>query len=190
MWESLVGTVKTFAAVVMMICLSGADRPKGIPVGDKVPDFTVIDLDGKSWKLSTLHEKAGLKERGPVVLTFWCSFCGSCRQVESSLDKLATANERKAAVFALDASAGESADKVAKVARDKKLSLSILMDGEGQSADVFGTRHTTTTVVIDSQGVLRYCGQFEHGKQQYLKDALAAVLAGDEVRVKKTPHHG
>jgi hypothetical protein len=56
---------------------------------------------------------------------------------------------------------------------------------------VFGTEVTTTTVVIDGNGVLRYCGRFGHGDQAGTAEAaLKAVLAGKEVAVKTTPHDG
>ena len=45
-------------------------------------------------------------------------------------------------------------------------------------------------VVIDGDGVLRYCGQFSDGQHAFAKDALRAVLAGEEVRIKKTRHKG
>jgi thiol-disulfide isomerase/thioredoxin len=164
--------------LVAAAMLVAADKPKALHVGDKVPDFTVTDLNGKTWKLSQLHEKAGLKKRVPIVLTFWCSFCHSCRHVEGSLDELATEYSGKAAIFALDASA------------ENELDVTVLMNSEGNTADLFGTKFTTTTVVIDADGVLRYCGQFEHGKQSYAKNALAAVLDNKEVVTKTTPHRG
>lgn len=185
---------RVLAAVALLLVaaamLVAADKPKALHVGDKVPDFTVTDLNGKTWKLSQLHEKAGLKKRVPIVLTFWCSFCHSCRHVEGSLDELATEYSGKAAIFALDASAGEKPKKVAEVVAENELDVTVLMNSEGNTADLFGTKFTTTTVVIDADGVLRYCGQFEHGKQSYAKNALAAVLDNKEVVTKTTPHRG
>ena len=57
-------------------------------------------------------------------------------------------------------------------------------------ADLFGVRRTTTTVVIDGNGVLRYCGQFRQKDGGSAEEALTAVLAGKEVAVKTTPHNG
>jgi peroxiredoxin len=92
-------------------------------------------------------------------LTFWCSFCPSCRQVEQDLNALAEKYQGRAVVAALDASAEETAAQCRKVAEEKGLTLPILLDGGGRSADLFGTRTTTTTVVIDQDGALRYCGR-------------------------------
>ena len=178
------------AALLPATLLQSAEPTNSVAVGDKVPDFSVTDLDGKTWKLSELHRKAGLKNRTAVVLTFWCSFCHSCRHVEGHLDQLAKEYKGKAAIFAIDASAGETAEAVAEFAKEQGLTMPILLNPGGSAADLFGTKVTTTTVVIDADGVLRYCGQFGHGKRHPAEDALKALLAGKDVLVQKTPHRG
>jgi thiol-disulfide isomerase/thioredoxin len=170
---------------------AGPARKGALAVGDKVPDFSVRTLDGKTTKLSELRADAGRTKTGVVVLSFWCSTCGSCRRVEHHLDKLAKDYAGQAAVFALDANAGETAERVTAFAKEKGLSLPIVLDPTGGTADVFGTEVTTTTVVIDGQGVLRYCGRFRQGDgTASAEEALKAVLAGREVAVKTTPHDG
>jgi thiol-disulfide isomerase/thioredoxin len=167
-------------------------RRKGaVAVGEKVPDFSAQTLDGKAVKLSQLQNDPKGTKKGVVVLSFWCSTCSSCRRVEHHLDKLAKDYQGQAAVIALDANAGETAAGVAAFAKEKGLSLPIVLDASGRTADVFGTEVTTTTVVIDGEGVLRYCGRFGQGDQAASAEAaLKAVLAGKEVAVKTTPHDG
>jgi thiol-disulfide isomerase/thioredoxin len=171
------------------------DFPRMVPgvtiaIGDRVPESLVVDLHGKSWNIAELHRLSGAVERLPVVMTFWCSFCPSCRQVERDLDVIARKYAGKAVVVALDASAGETAQMCQKVADEKGLTLPILLDGSGHTADVFGTEMTTTTVVIDASGVLRFCGQFAHENDRYAEAALAAILAGRPVANATTPHIG
>ena len=160
-----------------------------ISIGDKVPDFEVT-IDGKKFMLSELQGDTTLTENGTLVLTFWCSFCHSCRDVDQRLDKLATQYQGQVGVIALDASAGETTEAVAEFASKHSLSVPIALNASGTAADIFGTRVTTTTIVIDSKGILRYCGQFADRQHAYAADALKAVLAGEEVRVKKTRHKG
>ena len=163
----------------------------GIKVGDVVPDFSLRTLDGKSVKLSELQKAETRTKKGIVVLSFWCMTCHSCRHVEHQLAKLSKDYEGQAAVVALDANADETAEGVAAFVRKKGLELPILLDPSGNTADVLGVNKTTTTMVIDGHGVLRYCGQFrQKGDGGSAEEALQAVLAGTEVAVKTTPHTG
>ena len=160
-----------------------------VKIGDRVPDFEVT-INGKKWTLSQLCQQPEMTGNGTVVMTFWCSFCHSCRDVEHALDKLAKTYQGKAGVFALDASAGETAEGVAQFARDQGLTLPIAINAGGSTASIFGVQVTTTTVIIDSRGILRYCGQFADRQHAYAENALNEVLAGDEVTVKQTRHKG
>lgn len=162
-------------------------KPKPLAVGDRVPDFVVQDLTGKSRKLSELQKAS---PSGLVSLTFWCSFCHSCRHMESRLDRLAKSLGGKATVVALDASAGETAEAVSAFAKEKGLTVPILLDPKGEAADLFGVKVTTSTMIIDGKGILRYRGQFGHGQQAPAEDALKAVLAGKEVSAKETALKG
>jgi len=164
-------------------------RGKSIAIGDTVPEFEVT-LGGKAWKLSDLRKNKKWSKDGTVVLTFWCSFCHSCRDVERPLDKLAGIYKGQVAVLAIDASYGETSDGVAKFAKKRGLQLPIALNPDGKVADLFGTSKTTTTVVIDKKGVLRYCGRFSDGQHAYAEDAVKSVLAGKPVKVKKTRHRG
>jgi thiol-disulfide isomerase/thioredoxin len=161
-----------------------------VAVGEKVPDLTLQTLDGKSVKLSELQKDEKRTKDGVIVLSFWCSTCGSCRRVEHSLDKLAKDYAGRAAVMALDVNAGETGERVTLFAKENGLTMPIVLDPSGSAADVFGTELTTTTVVIDRNGVLRYYGQFGNRDHAYAEEALKAVLAGQEVAVKTTKPDG
>src|SRR5262249_20424897 len=147
-------------------------------------------IDGQSLKLSELRKDEQRTKTGVVVLSFWCSTCHSCRDVEHLLAKLAKDYGGQAAVLALDANADETAEGVAAFLEKDGLELPVVVDPSGSTADLFGVRRTTTTVVIDGNGVLRYCGQFRQKGGGSAEEALKAVLAGKEVAIKTTPHNG
>lgn len=168
---------------------SAADHSPGIAIGDVVPDFEVA-INGKPRKLSELQNDASLTEDGTLAFTFWCSFCHSCRDVEADLDNLATKYKGMVGVIALDASPGETMETVTEFATKKGLSLPIALNSDGTAAVLFGITKTTTTVVIDSKGVLRYRGRFQDDEHPYADNAIIAVLAGSDVVVKETAHRG
>jgi peroxiredoxin len=181
-------TLPLLLATLALAGMSSADLPKApLKPGDRVPDFSITDLSGTTRKLSELQKST---PSGAVTLTFWCSFCHSCRPMESKLDKVARAFKGKAAVVAVDASAGETADGIRAFAKGKGLAVPILLDAEGKAADLFGVRVTTTTLVIDREGILRYRGQFTEAERPLAEEALKAVLDGKEVRQKETALRG
>ena len=169
-------------------------EPAGSPVtrisiGDPVPDFKVT-INDKKWTLSQLRKNTELTRDGTIVLTFWCSFCHSCRHIDGNLNKLAEHYKGKVAIIALDASDGETTEEVTRFAKEKGLTLPIALNASGQAADILGTKVTTTTVVIDKQGILRYRGHFGNAQHPYARDALEAVLSGQTVKVTETKQRG
>lgn len=165
----------------------GTQDSKRLVVGDKVPDFQVTDVSGKTVKLSDLQKRT---PSGVVSLTFWCTFCHSCRMMDARFQKLAAGLKDKAAVVAIDASAADNAKKVEDFTRDRKFSVPVFMDVEARAADLFGVRVTTTTVVIDKDRVLRYHGQFGGEESPHAGNALRAVLDGKDVAVRETAPSG
>ena len=169
------------------------DAPHGgtiVKVGNRVPDFSIRTLDGKSVMLSELQKDEKRTTKGVIVLSLWCSTCHSCRHVEAHLGKLAKDYDGKAVVIALDANADDTAETVAAFIKKNKLTVPIFFDPNGGAADIFGIEQTTTTVVIDGEGVLRYCGQFRQKGGGSAEDAIKAVLAGHDVTIKTTPQKG
>lgn len=158
---------------------------KTIAVGEKVPEFSVTDLTGKTCSLSELQKGEKPGKTRPVVLTFWCTTCNSCRTIEQRLDNLARDYRGKAFVAGLDVNTGETSAIVGKFMQMKGQTFPVLFEPAGGLVGRFGAMGTTFTVVIDAQGILRYRGDFSQ-EQAGAEVALAAVLAGREVAVKET----
>lgn len=170
--------------------MEGGPREGALKVGQKVSDFSITTLDGKTVKLSELQKDKKGSEKGVVVLSFWCTSCHSCRHVDGDLAKLAKNYQGKAIVMAFDANLADTPKEIEKFLKKSGVSVPVAIDLHGKAADIFGITKTTTTIVIDGEGVLRYCGQFKQRNGGSAEDALRAVLAGNEVAIKTTPHNG
>ncbi|MBB3169779.1 TlpA family protein disulfide reductase [Simiduia aestuariiviva] len=118
------------------------------PLSGPAPDFTLKSRDGKNIRLSDL--------RGQVImLNFWASWCGPCRQEMPLLDELSKRYSR--AGFTLlgvnveqDTAAGE------KYLQDTPVSFPILWDPTSTVSKLYNIDAMPSTVMIDRDGNMRY----------------------------------
>jgi hypothetical protein len=73
----------------------------------------------------------------------------------------------------------------------------LLHDPDQQVADLYGAQTTPHLFVVDPEGILRYQGALDDvtfrrrvPTQQYLLQAVAALLAGELPEVDQTPVYG
>ena len=71
--------IATTAAVLFGVAAPLRAQESGIPVGTVAPSAALETLDGKPADLSTSLKK------GPVVIEFWATWCGSCKELEPAV---------------------------------------------------------------------------------------------------------
>jgi peroxiredoxin len=153
--------------------------------GEEVRDFTVTNMTGATFRLGSLRRTADTPGK-IVVLTFWCTTCHSCRDMEREFDAKAKAYAAEGARFLMVASNyTDSSDRVNQFLQAKGLGFTVLLDPEGEIADYFGATLTTTTAVIDVEGRLRYYGDFGGAPA-----AVRNLIAGEKVAVPERPADG
>lgn len=157
----------------------------GRRLGEEVRDFTVTDNTGKSFRLGTLRRTD--ESTGKIaVLTFWCTTCHSCREIERGFDTKVKEYQAQGVLFlAVDSNFTDNAKRVNRFLEQHELSFPVLMDSESEIARYFGARLTTTTAVIDADGRLRYYGGFQGAEA-----AVRNLMAGEEVAVPDSPGGG
>ncbi len=119
-----------------------------VKLQESAPDFTLKSLEGPNLRLE--------EYRGQVVLiNFWASWCGPCRQEMPILDRLHQRYEDTGfAVLGVNVE-GEVAP-AKKIVDKTNVTFPVLID-EGQSvSELYELEAMPSTVVVDRDGVVRY----------------------------------
>jgi len=115
-------------------------------VDHPAPPFTLTTLDGESF---TLRERP----ETPIVLNFWATWCGPCRNEMPALQAAADRLDGQVQFVAVDQA--ESAAVVQQFVDEFGLSLTIPMDTENEVADRYQVTGLPTTFFIDRNGVIQ-----------------------------------
>jgi len=155
------------------------------PIGKTLPDFTLQSLSNQKVTLSELRGPSGV-----LVMTFWCSECGSCRASEPTLAKLSKEFAGKARVVVVASSKNDTPQTVQAYLDKHHPEFEVLMDPDSRLAHHLGVSTTTTTVILDQGGRVRYYGTLVRGKRQYAREPLKEVLAKKIVSHPRGPIFG
>ncbi len=122
---------------------------ESVVVGSKAPDFTLTTLGGEDISLSDLEGKK-------VFLTFWASWCPTCRRENNTLSTFYE-EYRKQGFEILGVSLDRSRTNWEKAVEKDGitwLQVSDLMGVDSPVAIQYGVYGTPTTFLIDSAGVV------------------------------------
>ncbi len=115
--------------------------------GKPAPAFTLKDLNGHSISLGSLRGKV-------VLLDFWATWCGSCKEEEPVLEKLG--KERGTDSLAILRITNQSPELVRQFLQRTGENFPTLVDGNKVSSE-YEVRGIPTLVIIDRTGkIVRY----------------------------------
>ena len=120
--------------------------------GDLAPTFELAAIDGQSISLEEFRGR-------PVLLHFWASWCGPCRQEFPSLHRMYQAFEDRGLVIMAISEDGEEGASAVKAFLDlHPVSFPVLLDREGRVADSFRSWGVPESIMIDRNGVIAWRG--------------------------------
>ncbi len=140
--------LKLLAALPLLTAAASAGA---VAIQDSAPDFTLKSLDGANLRLD--------EYRGQVVLiNFWASWCGPCRQEMPVLDQLHKRYEDTG--FAVLGVNVEGTEAPARQLLSKvPVSFPVLIDAGQKVSETYHLQAMPSTVVVDRDGVVRYVHQ-------------------------------
>ena len=139
-------SIKSLAVAGVLACLSPMAGAEAINV--PAPDFTLESRSGENLRLED--------HRGEVVmLNFWASWCGPCRQEMPLMDELYS-QYKDLGFTILAVNVDENREEAHRFLDKVPVNYPILYDPEGSVSELYEVQAMPTTVMIDRDGNARY----------------------------------
>jgi peroxiredoxin len=112
------------------------------------PDFTLKSQNNGNLKLSELRGKV-------ILINFWASWCGPCRQEMPVLDELYR-HYRSLDFTVLGVNVEQNSDDAKSLLKDVPVTFPILFDKENKISKLYDVKGMPSTVLVDRDGNIRY----------------------------------
>ena len=198
-----IGAVATISATPAI----AKDKGETAKVGEKAPDFTLTDINGKE------HTLSDYTDDGKIVVLEWfnpmCPFVVKHHEKMSTMSDLAEKYSEEGVVWIAINSAHPGHMTYAnnsaclEVVKEWEIEWPMLVDESGTVGRMYGARTTPNMYIIDTDRVLRYAGAidsdsgaaaYDAGKKDkvvnYVDRALTQVINGETVTQAETKPYG
>lgn len=194
-------TISFITFISFFFAMAIQAEPTSVAVGDKAPDFSLQDLDGKTYKLSDFKGKTVILEwinpGCPFVVGHYSS--GNMPGLQEKLTKEGviwlTINSTRA--DHPDAKMPEEFRELYKEWNSK--ATAHLIDKSGTVGKLYGAKTTPHMFIISDQGKVIYNGAIDddrstnggrNAKLNYITQAVSELKSGSEVSISTTKPYG
>ena len=134
-------------ALTLFLAVS-ASAEEGSPLlGKPFPDFTVTDTDGNTLTLSE-----SLKDHEAVLINFWATWCGPCRNEFPAINRVYEEYKDRVAFIALSKEPKDTNEIIASFRQENGLTLPMGRDEDHKLYDYVETNNVPVTVIVDRFG--------------------------------------
>ncbi len=127
--------------------------------GQPAPDFVLKSASGDNLRLS--------EYRGDVVMiNFWATWCGPCRQEMPLLDELYT-RYRRVGFNLLGVNVDDDSRRAMKMIEDLGVSFPVLFDDAKAVSKLYAVGAMPVTILVDREGTVRH---IHHGYKPGYED--------------------
>ncbi|WCK54887.1 TlpA disulfide reductase family protein [Aneurinibacillus sp. Ricciae_BoGa-3] len=161
--------MKSFFTIMILLVLVGAAMYRNHPAGNKAvvekpsysssipvtekaeigfraPRFILDGLDGEKYSLKNLNK--------PVVINFWASWCGPCRDEAPELTKLYSQYQDKVQVYGVNLRSQDDLNDVHAFVNAFNVKFPVLLDKTDDVSKRFSVQAIPTTYFVNSKGVI------------------------------------
>ncbi|MBV9345616.1 MAG: TlpA family protein disulfide reductase [Gammaproteobacteria bacterium] len=157
---------KTIAAAALALALA---LPALAETGAPAPQFTLGSREGKEISLTQFHGQV-------VMLNFWASWCGPCRQEMPLLESIYKKYGKMGFVLL-----GVNVEPDSQAAQDwlkqTPVSFPILFDKDSKVSKLYEVAGMPSTVIIDRAGKVRMLHRgYKPGDENEYQDSIRALI--------------
>jgi peroxiredoxin len=136
---------------------------QAVEANTPAPDFTLHAMAGPNTRLQELRGKV-------VMVNFWATWCGPCRQEMPHLNRLHEKYSRSGFVL-LGVNVDDDPRNAAAVAAKLGIQFPVLLDTDKKISDKYELQTMPSTFLIDRDGKVRYVhrGYLSGYEEQYEK---------------------
>ena len=160
--------LKVFAALVLTVFAASSLASSGMQ-GQPAPDFALKSSTGDNLRLSEF--------RGDVVMiNFWATWCGPCRQEMPLLDELYQRYNR-VGFNLLGVNIDDDSNRAMAMIRELGVEFPVLFDSRKEVSRLYQVDAMPVTVLVDREGNVRFVHQgYKPGYEEKYLNEVRALL--------------
>jgi peroxiredoxin len=156
------------AGLVISVVAASSLASSGL-AGQPAPDFALKSSSGQNLRLS--------EYRGDVVMiNFWATWCGPCRQEMPLLDELYSRYQR-VGFNLLGVNIDDDSSRAMAMIDELGVSFPVLFDSSKEVSRLYRVDAMPVTIIVDREGNVRHVHQgYKPGYEQQYLDQVRALL--------------
>jgi peroxiredoxin len=168
--RTIVAVLLVYLALMVASLVPAAVEAARPLISEAAPDFALKSLAGENLRLSEYRGQT-------VMLNFWSTRCGRCRDQLSKLDDLYSRHQDSEFQL-LSVNIDKDANAVRKTVNNLGLQFPVLLDDQSTVSRLYDVRKIPLTVLIDPTGSVRYLYlDYRRGDEDAYMDKLVILLA-------------
>ena len=161
--------IKSLVIGLVFSVLAATSLASSDLAGRPAPDFALKSSSGENLRLS--------EYRGDVVMiNFWATWCGPCRQEMPLLDELYSRYQR-VGFNLLGVNIDDDSGRAMAMINELGVSFPVLFDSRKEVSKMYNVDAMPVTVIVDREGNVRHIHQgYKPGYEQKYLDEVRALL--------------